>query len=248
VPEGTVRAIRQWHPQVDIYLMYGLTEAFRSTYLPPAEVDRRPDSMGKAIPDNEILVIGEDGKACRSGETGELVHRGATVSLGYWRDPEATSRVFRPNPLADPGQGRSETVVYSGDLVKTDEEGYLYFVGRRDNLIKSSGFRISPEEIEECVFASELVAHAVAFAVPRNEAEVEIVVAVVPRSPQTFDQEVLRRYCRTELPEYARPHVIRVLDAFPLTTTGKPDRPKIRSEYVYSRRPPSSVAGAAGAA
>jgi acyl-CoA ligase (AMP-forming) (exosortase A-associated) len=236
LPEPMVRAIRQWHPHVDIYLMYGLTEAFRSTYLPPSEVDTRPGSMGKAIPDVEILVIDDEGRPCGPGEVGQLVHRGATVSLGYWRDPESTARVFRPHPLQDPARGPAETVVFSGDLVKTDDEGYLYFVGRRDQLIKSSGFRISPEEIESCVFASRLVANVVSFAVPENEAEVKIVAAVIPKEPKHFDEDVLHRFCRAEMPEYLRPHVIWRRDEFPLTTSGKPDRQRLRSEYVQAGR------------
>jgi acyl-CoA ligase (AMP-forming) (exosortase A-associated) len=246
MPEQTVRDIRRWHPHVDIYLMYGLTEAFRSTFLPPGEVDRRPDSIGKAIPDNEILVVGEDGRACAPGDVGELVHRGSTVSLGYWRDPDSTARLFRPHPLAS-GEPR-ETVVFSGDLVKRDQEGYFYYVGRKDQLIKSSGFRISPEEIESCVFASELVANVVAFAVPRNETEVEIVAAVIPRDRSTFDKAALNRFCRAEMPEYLRPHVIWPRDTFPLTTSGKPDRHTIRSQYADCRRQPAAPVGAAGAA
>jgi acyl-CoA ligase (AMP-forming) (exosortase A-associated) len=236
LPEPMVRAIRQWHPHVDVYLMYGLTEAFRSTYLPPSEVDTRPGSMGKAIPNVEILVVDEEERPCRPGEVGELVHRGGTVSLGYWRDPETTARVFRPNPLHDPARGRPETVVFSGDLVKTDDEGYLYYVGRRDQLIKSNGFRISPEEIESCVFASRLVANVVSFAVPENEEQIRIVAAVIPKEPSSFDEDVLHRFCRAEMPEYLRPHIIWRRDEFPLTTSGKPDRQRIRNEYVQASR------------
>jgi acyl-CoA synthetase (AMP-forming)/AMP-acid ligase II len=192
--------------------------------------------MGKAIPNVEILVVDEGERPCRPGEVGELVHRGGTVALGYWRDPETTARVFRPNPLHDPSRGRPETVVFSGDLVKTDDEGYLYFVGRKDHLIKSSGFRVSPEEIESCVFASRLVANVVSFAVPQNEAEVKIVAAVIPKEPSSFDEDVLHRFCRAEMPEYLRPHVIWRRDEFPLTTSGKPDRQRIRNEYVQASR------------
>jgi len=241
VPIPLVRAIRQWHPHVDVYLMYGLTEAFRSTYLPPAEVDRRPDSIGRAIPNTEILVIDASGKPCARGDVGELVHRGATVSLGYWRDPEATSHVFRPHPLQD-AQGAGETVVFSGDLVRADDDGYLYYVGRKDQLIKSSGFRVSPEEIESCIFASDLVSNVVAFAVPRDDAHIEIVAAVVPKTPEAFDDDALRRFCRAEMPEYLRPHVIWRRDQLPLTTSGKPDRPRIRNEYVPAVGRPAATA------
>lgn len=156
LPEHAVRLIRAAQPHVQVYLMYGLTEAFRSTYLPPDQVDRRPSSIGKAIPNVEILVINEAGKLCQAGEVGELVHRGANISMGYWRDPMSSSRVLRPHPLHERRNGSSELVVFSGDLVTMDAEGYLYFVGRKDKLIKSRGVRVSPEEIESCIHSSTL--------------------------------------------------------------------------------------------
>src|SRR5262249_27908031 len=148
------------------FLMYGLTEAFRSTYLPPEELDRRPTSMGKAIPDTEILVVNDDGRPCKPGEVGELVHRGPTVSMGYWGQPEATARVLRPHPFLPAELGSNEIVCYSGDLVTLDENGFLYFVGRRDALIKSSGFRVSPTEVEEALFQSGKVREAGVIGVP----------------------------------------------------------------------------------
>ena len=131
------------------YLMYGLTEAFRSTYLPPEEVDRRPDSIGKAIPNAEILVLREDGTPCAPNEPGELVHRGALVGMGYWNDPEKTAERFKPLPGREPGLVLPEIAVFSGDTVRTDAEGFLYFIGRRDEMIKTSGYRVSPTEVEE---------------------------------------------------------------------------------------------------
>ena len=232
LPEQAVRRIREAHPQVQVYLMYGLTEAFRSTFLPPDEVDRRPGSIGKAIPNNEILVINERGERCVPGEVGELVHRGATVSMGYWRDPETTSRLFRPHPFAPGQNGMAERVVFSGDLVRTDADGYLYYVGRKDKQIKSRGVRVSPEEIESCLHASGLVAHAVAFAVPRDEGDVDIVAAVVPAEPGRFQEEDLEAYCKSEMPEYMWPRVIWALPAFPLTSSGKPDRCRIQQIHA----------------
>jgi acyl-CoA ligase (AMP-forming) (exosortase A-associated) len=245
LPEHAVRLIRAAHPHLEIYLMYGLTEAFRSTYLPPDQVDRRPSSMGKAIPNVEILVINEEGRPCRPGEIGELVHRGANISLGYWRDPESTARILRPHPLDECRNGNPELVVYSGDLVTMDEEGYLYFVGRKDKLIKSRGVRVSREEIESCIYASSLVAHAVCFTAPRADADDEIVVAVIPGDPSRFREEALEEYCRREMPEYMRPRVIWPLDAFPLTTSNKPDRPQIELIYAEHRERAGRAAGAA---
>ena len=128
MPQAVLAALRKSLPTTKIYLMYGLTEAFRSTYLPPTELDKRPTSMGKAIPDTEILVVNEHNQLCKPGEIGELVHRGPTVSLGYWGRPEDTARVLRSNPLLPEQLGDCEKVCYSGDLVKMDEDGFLYYV------------------------------------------------------------------------------------------------------------------------
>jgi acyl-CoA ligase (AMP-forming) (exosortase A-associated) len=236
LPEEAVRLIRKSHSHVQVYLMYGLTEAFRSTYLPPDRVDTHPTSMGKAIPNVEILVMHEEGRLCREGEVGELVHRGANISMGYWRDPESTRRVFRPHPFQETGQAYKETVVFSGDLVKKDQEGFLYFVGRKDQLIKSHGFRVSPEEIEAWIFSSTLVSHVVAFSVPRGEVDCDIVAAIVPQEPASFKEEHLHEFCKREMPEYMRPGIIWCLDQFPQTSSGKPDRCKIKEMYVESHK------------
>src|SRR2546422_8054351 len=156
MPQAVLKVLRAALPATKIFLMYGLTEAFRSTYLPPEELDRRPTSMGQAIPGTEVLLHNEHGGLCKPGEIGELVHRGPTVSLGYWNRPEDTARALRPNPLLPPEMGDCEKVCYSGDLVKVDKDGFLYFVGRRDTMIKSSGFRISPTEVRSEEHTSEL--------------------------------------------------------------------------------------------
>jgi acyl-CoA ligase (AMP-forming) (exosortase A-associated) len=248
LPEHLVRRVRRVHPHVEVHLMYGLTEAFRSTHLPPEQIDARPTSIGKAIPNVEILVVGEDGRPCAPGEVGELVHRGANVALGYWRDPQASARVFRPHPFRAEQDGVRETVVFSGDLVRTDEEGYLYFVGRRDQLIKSRGFRVSPDEVERCLYASEVVSSVAAFGVPNGDGDTDIVAAVIPKDPSTFREEALRVYCNAELSEYLRPRVIWRLDELPLTASGKPDRCALKQAYVDGIDRTRAVAGAAGAA
>jgi amino acid adenylation domain-containing protein len=230
VPVPVVRAVRDAHPHVSIYLMYGLTEAFRSTYLPPEQVDARPDSMGKAIPNCEILIVGEHGP-CGVNEVGELVHRGATVTDGYWRDPVSTAKVFRQHPFKDPRREGSETVVFSGDLIRMDAEGYLYFMGRRDQAFKSRGFRVSPEEIEQWVFESDLVGGVVALRRIRDDAENEIVLAVVPKDPPTFRCEDLHGFCKREMPAYLRPQEIWVLKQIPVTSSGKPDRIALQKAY-----------------
>jgi len=208
--------------------MYGLTEAFRSTYLPPNELDRRPTSMGKAIPDTEILVVTEDGKLCKPGEVGELVHRGPTVSLGYWGRPEDTARVLRPNPLMPPELGDCEKVCYSGDLVKMDDEGFLYFVGRRDTMIKSSGYRISPTEVEEAVFSSGRVRHAAVIGIPDETLGQTIKAFVVARDGEMVDTSAILGHCASRLPRYMVPQAIEVLNEMPRTSSGKVDYPALR--------------------
>ncbi|PCI51884.1 MAG: acyl-CoA ligase (AMP-forming), exosortase A system-associated, partial [Alphaproteobacteria bacterium] len=141
MPVPVTRKFQKILPNSDIFLMYGLTEAFRSTYLPPAQVDRIPDSMGKAIPNVEIMVVRPDGTLCDVGEAGELVHRGALVGMGYWNDQERTRERYRPAPGQLAGLPNPEIAVWSGDNVKRDKDGYLYFVGRRDEMIKTSGFK-----------------------------------------------------------------------------------------------------------
>lgn len=225
LPSEAARRLRTALPHVRIYLMYGLSEAFRSTYLPPEEVDVRPDSIGKAIPECEVLVVSNDGRRCLPGEVGELVHCGPTVALGYWNDPESTAKVFRSHPFD--ASRASERVVYSGDLVKSDEEGFLYYVGRRDQLIKSQGYRISPTEVEDIVFETGLVKEVVATGQPDPVAGAVVVVHCVPKDPATFSIETVLDYCRREMPRYMVPRHIHVHESFPRTTSGKIDRQSV---------------------
>jgi acyl-CoA ligase (AMP-forming) (exosortase A-associated) len=228
MPQAVLKVLRQALPTTKIFLMYGLTEAFRSTYLPPEELDRRPTSMGKAIPDTEILVLKEDGKLCEPGETGELVHRGPTVSLGYWNRPEDTARALRPNPILPPEMGDCERVCYSGDLVKTDADGFLYFVGRRDTMIKSSGFRISPTEIEEVLFQTGKLRGAAAIGLPDDVLGQVVKVFVVAKDGTPLDPQELLSICAEKMPRYMVPKFLEVLDELPKTSSGKVDYPALR--------------------
>jgi len=228
MPQSVLATLRKALPTTKIFLMYGLTEAFRSTYLPPEELDRRPTSMGKAIPNTEILVIDDQGRRCRPGEVGELVHRGPTVSLGYWGQPELTARVLKPHPFLPPEPGESEKVCYSGDLVRMDEEGFLYFVGRRDNLIKSSGFRISPTEVEEVLFQSGKVREAAVIGVPDEVLGQAIKAFVTPQNAEPLNSAALLDFCAEKMPRYMVPKSVAVLDALPKTPTGKIDYPALR--------------------
>lgn len=228
MPQAVLKTLRDTLQSTRIFLMYGLTEAFRSTYLPPEELDRRPTSMGKAIPDTEILVLDESGKPCGPGEIGELVHRGPTVSLGYWNRPEDTARVLRPNPTLPAEMGDCEKVCYSGDLVKMDEDGYLYFIGRRDTMIKCSGFRISPTEVEETLFQSGKIRGAAVIGIPDETLGQVIKAFVVPRDGQPVDKQALEALCAERMPRYMVPKAIEVLEELPKTSSGKVDYPALR--------------------
>jgi acyl-CoA ligase (AMP-forming) (exosortase A-associated) len=215
-------------PTTKIFLMYGLTEAFRSTYLPPEEISRRPTSIGKAIPDTEILLVNEKGERCKPGEIGELIHRGPTVSSGYWGHPDWTARVFRPNPFSVPEMQESERVCYSGDLATMDEDGFIYIVGRRDAMIKSSGFRISPTEVEEVIFQCGKVRNAAVIGLPDEMLGQSIKAFVVAKDNETPDPSAIIDFCAANLPRHMVPKSLEYLPELPLTSSGKVDYPALR--------------------
>ena len=221
MPVDAVRKLRRCQPHAELVLMYGLTEAFRSTYLDPGVVDRKPGSIGKAIPGAEILVLDEQLERCKPGETGQLVHRGPTVALGYWNDPEATSQVFRPHPLPPPGTPDTERVVFSGDLVYQDEEGDLFFVSRRDKLIKTLGYRVSPDEVADALYGSGQVLEALVTSEPDELRGARIVAHVVLAEGGRLDR--LKAFCARELPRYMQPSRIEVRSALKRTPSGKHD-------------------------
>ncbi|WP_321389598.1 acyl-CoA ligase (AMP-forming), exosortase A system-associated [Emcibacter sp.] len=232
MPVPVTKAFRAKLPKTDIYLMYGLTEAFRSTYLPPSEVDRIPDSMGKAIPNAEIMVVREDGTPCDPGEPGELVHRGALVALGYWNDPARTAERFRPAPGQPAGIPMPEIAVWSGDTVKKDADGFLYFVGRRDEMIKTSGYRTSPTELEETIYASGLIGEIAAIGVEHEQLGQAIWIVATGKDGAALDQDAVLAYCRTELPSYMVPHRIIEWTSLPRNPNGKIDRKAIAAEVT----------------
>ena len=228
MPAATLERLRHTFPGATPFLMYGLTEAFRSTYLDPAEVSRRPDSIGKAIPDAEILVLRPDGTPCGPGEEGELVHRGPLVALGYWNDPERTAQRFRPLP-GTPDWQAPELAVWSGDTVVADEEGFLYFVGRTDEMIKTSGYRVSPTEVEEAAYQTGLVRDAVALGVPEEGLGHRIVLAV---AGEGVDTAVLLKELRRDLPLFMVPAEVIVRDELPRSPNGKFDRVGLAQEVA----------------
>lgn len=222
-----VHHLRATFPGAKLFPMYGLTEAFRSTYLDPALVDTHPTSMGTAIPFAEILVIDDQGAVAGPGEEGELVHCGPLVAQGYWRDPVRTAERFKPAPQCSEYGGMA---VWSGDRVKRDADGLLYFVGRRDAMIKSAGNRISPQEIEDAARATGLVAEAVALGV-KDERLGQAVHLVVRAVQGADDPEVnLPKALARELPNFMKPHVIHWRGAMPLNPNGKLDRTAIARE------------------
>jgi acyl-CoA ligase (AMP-forming) (exosortase A-associated) len=230
MPAHTLGRLRSLFPEARPYLMYGLTEAFRSTYLDPDEVDRRPDSIGKAIPNAEILVVRPDGTLAGPGEEGELVHRGPLVALGYWNDPGRTAQRFRPVPGLQPGWRTPELAVWSGDTVVADTEGFLYFVGRADDMIKTSGYRVSPTEIEEVAYGTGLVGDAVALGVDDDRLGQRVVLVVTASAPGSLESAALEDELRRVLPRFMVPSEIRVMDELPRSANGKFDRVLLRKE------------------
>ncbi|MGH4019208.1 MAG: AMP-binding protein [Pseudonocardiaceae bacterium] len=221
LPTEAVRRLRVHQPQADLVLMYGLTEAFRSTYLRPEAVDTKPASIGRAIPGAEILVVDDEFRPCRPGQVGQLVHRGPTVALGYWNDPDATAARFRPNPLRPTGTPDAERVAFSGDMVYRDEDGDLVFVGREDTMIKTLGYRVSPDEVTDVIYASGEVLEAVIVSEPDEERGSRIVAYVV--LADQGDAQRLASFCARELPRYMQPSRIELRSELPRTASGKHD-------------------------
>ena len=221
-----IDAMRTTFPNVDIYPMYGLTEAFRSTFLDPALVADHPTSMGRAIPHAEILVCRPDGTIAADDEPGELVHCGPLVAQGYWRDEERTAQRFKPAPRASQYGGMA---VWSGDTVRRDADGLHYFVGRDDAMIKTAGNRVSPTEVEDVAIASGLIFEAVAFGVPDPRLGAAIIL-IVRGKDGVADEEGLAAYLRQNLPNFMQPQAIEWRDALPRNPNGKLDRVAIAAD------------------
>jgi acyl-CoA ligase (AMP-forming) (exosortase A-associated) len=238
MPRETLQALRARAPSAKPFLMYGLTEAFRSTYLPPEEVDRRPDSIGKAIPNAEILVLREDGNECGPDEPGELVHRGALVGQGYWNDAEKTAERYKLLPAGvggrEAGLQLPEYAVFSGDNVRKDAEGFLYFIGRRDEMMKTSGYRVSPTEVEEVLYATRLVGECAAFGVEHPALGQAIqVVATPPAGADAVDVPALLAACKQHMPAYMVPHGVQVASGpLPRNPNGKIDRKLLATQWA----------------
>jgi acyl-CoA ligase (AMP-forming) (exosortase A-associated) len=232
MPKTVLQKLRSKVPKSQFYLMYGLTEAFRSSYLPPDQIDIRPDFMGKAIPNAQLMVVREDGSLCAPHEPGELVHRGALVSLGYWNDPAKTAERFKPTPSQLTGLPLTEIAVWSGDTVTMDEEGYLFFVGRKDDMIKTSGYRVSPSEIEEVIYGSGLVKEAVAIGIEHERLGQAITVIVSPNTNTHLEPQILIELCKAQLPNFMVPAKIEIINELPRNPNGKIDRKLLSQQFA----------------
>jgi acyl-CoA ligase (AMP-forming) (exosortase A-associated) len=240
MPDGVLARLRDKLPATTPFLMYGLTEAFRSTYLPPDKLDERRGSMGKAIPNAEIMVVRPDGTPCVANEPGELVHRGALVALGYWNDVERTATRFKPAPGQPDGIPLQEMAVWSGDTVRMDEEGYLYFVGRSDGMIKTSGYRVSPEEIEEVVYAHGGVETVAALGLPHADLGQAIALVIRALPDHALLEADILAACRRSLAGYMVPQRVIFRDDMPQNPNGKINRPQLASEYAELFTTPSA--------
>jgi len=231
MPVPVTRRLRALFPQARLFLMYGLTEAFRSTYLDPGLVDDHPESIGKAIPNADVMVVRADGGEAGPDEPGELVHAGPLVAQGYWRDPARTAERFRPAPAWSKLGG---TAAWSGDTVRRDADGLLYFVGRADEMIKTSGNRVSPTEVEEGAYATGAVAEAVALGVPDDRLGQSILLVASPAAGRSEEEAeaTLRGAMAAALPGYMLPKRVLWLPELPRNANGKLDRSRLRQEHA----------------
>ncbi len=233
--------LRALLPNVSVYLMYGLTEAFRSTYLPPEAVDRGSSCIGQPIPGTDIFVLNEKGEEVGFGEIGELVHRGPTVAMGYWGDPVRTSAAYRPNPFLAPEIVSRENVVFSGDLVRRGEDGFLYFAGRRDAQMKTHGYRVSPEEVEVLLTSITGVREAVVFPEPDDTIGQRIIAVISFWAGESLTGDEVKAAVRAKAPHYLVPSRVHMIEAMPRGGTGKIDRERLRRTFEKQVQPQEST-------
>jgi len=214
-PQNHLDSLRKILNKSKFYMMYGTTEAFRSTYLPPEDFGRNKSSAGIPFPGVEISIVDEQGNICPPGETGEIVHKGVFVSPGYWNDSDKTAETFKDGSL------------YTGDLGRLDKDGYLYFVGRKDSMIKAQGYRISPEEIEECIYKVDGVKEAAVVGVSGNEIGVRIKAIIVCKEGNILTDKDIISHCRNRLPNYMVPGIVEFRSDLPRTATNKINRSEL---------------------
>lgn len=215
LPEKHILMLRDVFPAARIYSMYGLTECKRCTYLPPEDIERKPASVGVAIPNTEMWIVDEEGKKIGPGTVGQLVIRGATVMKGYWEKPESTAKKLKPGPF--PG----EQVLYTGDFGKMDEEGYFYFVGRMDDIIKSRGEKVAPKEVENMLMNIPGIKEAAVIGVPDDILGQAVKAFVVFEDGITMTEKQLQKECQSRLENFRVPKYIVAVQGLPKTYTGK---------------------------
>ena len=220
--ETHIRDLRALFPQAQLYSMYGLTECQRVTFLPPGQLDARPGSVGRGMPNEEVWLVDETGQPLPNGNVGELVIRGSHVMRGYWRKPEATAKRLKPGAL--PG----EMVLYSGDLFRTDAEGYLYFVARKDDIIKSRGEKVSPREVENVIYGMSAVQDAAVIGVEDALLGQAVKAFVVLRDNQACSERDIIKYCAARLESFMTPKYVAIVPALPRTDTGKISKTGLR--------------------
>lgn len=222
LPTEHISKLRQVSPHVRIYSMYGLTECKRVSYLPPDEIDARPASVGKAMPNTEVFIVDDEGNRVGPGEVGQLVVRGANVMKGYWQLPEETDQMLKPGPL--PG----EKVLYTGDLFKTDADGYLYFVGRTDDIIKSRGEKVSPKEIENVLYSLEGVAEAAVLGIADPVLGEAIKAVIELENGAHLTDKQVRAHCARHLEDFMVPKIVEFREMLPKNPAGKIDKLQLK--------------------
>lgn len=223
LPTHHIARLRQLFPHVKIFSMYGLTECKRVSYLPPDQLDIRPASVGRGMPNEEVYIVDENGRRVGPGEIGELVIRGSNVMKGYWELPEETAKMLKPGPL--PG----EKALCSGDLFRMDEEGYLYFVGRKDDIIKTRGEKVSPKEVEDVIYGLSGIAEAAVIGVPDDVLGQAIRAIVTSRDGADLTEQDILRHCARHLEDFMVPKSVVFMKALPKTTSGKINKRELRS-------------------
>jgi long-chain acyl-CoA synthetase len=213
--EEHIRQLRNLFPQAQLYSMYGLTECKRVTYLPPDQLDIRPTSVGRGMPNEEVWLADENGKRLPNGSTGELVIRGSNVMRGYWDKPEQTAKRLKPGPIA------GEMVLYSGDIFRTDAEGWLYFVARKDDIIKSRGEKVSPREVENVLYGMPGILEAAVVGVPDPVLGEAVKAFVTLKAGTTLTEREVIKYCASKLESFMAPKYVAFVDELPKTDTGK---------------------------
>ncbi len=226
LPVEHIRKLRQSIPQAKIYSMYGLTECKRVSYLPPDQIDTRPGSVGRGMPNEEVYVIDEQNRRVPPGQVGELVVRGSNVMKGYWELPEETDRVLRPGPFPN------EKVLHTGDLFRSDDEGYLYFVGRKDDIIKTRGEKVSPREVENILCAHPAVAEAAVIGIPDPVLGHSICAFISPKQGFSTSEPELLSFCTEHMEDFMVPKAVQVLGVLPKSANGKIDKRELASTYA----------------